>query len=103
MNSSKELYDQRLKRITASIALQEPDTVPMSANIQCYPYIQAGYTMADILYDTDFSKAKESVFKFLDKYEPDYIYGHQYINIGQGPILELAGPKTLGRYAWQRN
>lgn len=95
MNSNKELYDQRLKRVNESIALQEPDMVPLSLIVQCYPFIQAGYTMADILYDTDFSKSRDSMFKFLNQYQPDYIFGHSYVHIGEGPIFEMAKPKTL--------
>ncbi len=95
MASNRELYAQRLKRINDSIALKEPDTVPLIPIAQCYPYIQAGYTMAEILYDTDFSKTRESIYKFLDDYEPDYMIGHSYVNAGCGPILELARPKTM--------
>lgn len=95
MDSNNVLYDQRLKRINDAIALKEPDTVPLNFITNCYPYIHAGYTMADILYDTDYTKARDSMFKFIDDYKPDTTFGHAYINIGQGPILELAAPKTL--------
>ena len=95
MASNQELYAQRLRRINDSIALKEPDTVPLIPIVQCYPYIHAGYTMAEILYDTDFSKTRESIFKFLDEYEPDYLIGHTYVNAGGGPIFELAQPKTM--------
>ena len=95
MATSKELYAQRLQRINDSIALKEPDTVPLIPIVQCYPYIHAGYTMAEILYDTDLSKSRESIFKFLDEYEPDYLLGHSYVNAGCGPIFELAEPKTV--------
>ena len=73
MASNKENYDLRLKRINDSIALKEPDTVPLIPIAQCYPYIHAGYTMAEILYDTDFSKSRKSIFKYLDDYKPDYM------------------------------
>ncbi len=95
MATNKELYDLRLKRLNDSIALKEPDTIPLIPIAQCYPYIHAGYTMAEILYDTDLSKTRESIFKFLDEYEPDYMIGHSYVNAGCGPIFELAQPKTM--------
>ena len=95
MASNKELYDLRLKRLNDSIALKEPDVVPLSMIIQCYPFIQAGYSMADILYDADFLKAQDSMFQFVDQYQPDYVFGQAYVHIGEGPIYELAGPKTL--------
>ena len=41
--------------------------------------------MAEILYDTDFTKARESVFKFLDEYQPDYSIGHSYVYVGLRP------------------
>ncbi len=95
MDTNTALYDQRLKRINDAISLQEPDTVPLNLITNCYPYIEAGYTMADILYDSDYSKARDSMFKFVDTYQPDTTFGHSYVNIGQGPILELSAPKTL--------
>jgi hypothetical protein len=95
MATNKQLYDLRLKRINDSIALKEPDTVPLIPIAQCYPYIHAGYTMADILYDTDLSKSRESIFKFLDEYSPDYMLGHSYVHAGCGPMYELARPKTV--------
>lgn len=95
MDSNSALFQQRLKRINDSIALREPDTVPLNMITNCYPYIHAGYTMAQMLYDTDYAKARDSMFRFVDEYKPDYTFGHAYVNIGQGPVLELAGPKTL--------
>ena len=95
MASNQELYDKRLGRINDAIALREPDTVPLIPIAQCYPYIRAGYTMAEILYDTDFSKSRDSIFKYLDEYEPDYMIGHSYVNAGCGPVFELAQPKTV--------
>jgi len=91
--TNKAKYNERLNRINDAIALKEGD-VPLIPIIQCYPYIQAGYTMADILYDTEVTKARESIFKYLDDYQPDALMGHSYVSIGQGPILELANPHT---------
>lgn len=93
--TNEEKYQARAKRISDTIALKEPDTVPFVPIVQCFPYIQAGYTMADILYDTEVTKAKESIFKYLDEYEPDQMFGHSYVDIGQGPMMELAEPKTV--------
>ena len=92
--STEKKYQERLKRVNDAIALTEPDTVPFIPIVQCFPYLQAGYTMADILYDTELVKARESVLKYLDGYEPDAMMGHSYVNMGQGPIMELGQPKT---------
>lgn len=91
-NSAK--YQEKMKRINDAISLTEGD-VPMIPIVQCYPYIHAGYTMADILYDTDCVKAQDSLIKYLDEYDPDALMGHAYVDIGQGPILELVKPKTI--------
>ena len=92
--STNEKYQERVKRVNDAIALTEPDTVPFIPIVQCFPYLQAGYTMADILYDTELVKARESLFRYLDGYEPDAMMGHSYVNMGQGPINELGQPKT---------
>ena len=86
-------YEARLKRIQDAVALKEPDRVPIAPIAQCYPIYQAGYTMAEALYD--FDKGADSFKRFYKKYEPDYAMGHEYINIGCGPILELMQPKTM--------
>lgn len=91
---NKAKFDAKWKRITDAIALKEPDTVPFCPVLQCYPFIHAGYTMADILYDVDGAKATESMLRFVAEYDPDLINGHDYVNIGQGPIFELQEPKT---------
>lgn len=92
--STSKTYQARVKRVNDAIALTEPDTIPFIPIVQCFPYLQAGYTMADILYDTELTKARESIFKYLDEYEPDAMMGHSYVNMGQGPIMELGQPKT---------
>ena len=93
--SEKQTYESRAKRMRDAIALQEPDCIPVMPNVQCFPYFHAGYTMADILYDTDMVKAKDALFRYLDEFQPDAVFGHSYVNIGQGPIMELAAPKTM--------
>ena len=68
---SREDYQKRLNRVNDAIALKEPDTIPFMPIVQCFPYLQAGYSMADILYDTDLGKTKKSLFQYLDAYTPD--------------------------------
>ena len=92
--STNDKFQERVKRVNDAIALTEPDTVPFIPIVQCFPYLQAGYSMADILYDTELAKARESLFKYLDEYRPDAMMGHSYVNMGQGPIMELGQPKT---------
>lgn len=91
----KDVYQERLKRINDSIELREPDRVPIIPVVQCYPFLHSGYTMADILYDTDLSKSRKSIFSYLDEYQPDALFGHAWVNIAQGPVMEKTEPKTL--------
>lgn len=93
--SNQEKYDAKLKRVMDAVALKEPDTVPYNPITQCYPYIHAGHTMADILYDVEAKLATEDVIKYAEEYEPDIVMGHDYVNIGQGPIFEKTQPKTI--------
>ena len=93
--ANQEKYQERLKRINDAIALKEPDTIPFIPIVQCYPFLQAGYSMADILYDWDLSKTRKSLFQYLDDYQPDAMFGHGYVYAGQGPILEKGMPKTM--------
>lgn len=85
-------YEARIKRVSDCVALQEPDRVPVVPVLQCYPVYHAGYTMKEVLYN--FDKGAESFLKFANEYQPDYIFGHPYIHMGMGQILELMQPKT---------
>ena len=86
------LFEERQKRIDDSIALREPDRVPITAAGQCYPVYNAGYTVADIVYD--FSKYADAAKKYATQYEPDSAGGGITIP-GQGQLLELVRPKNV--------
>ena len=86
------LQEERQKRINDAISLIEPDRVPITASGQCYPIYNAGYTVAEAVYD--FEKFAESMTKYLIEYEPDAALGGITIP-GQGRILELLRPKNV--------
>ena len=86
------LYEERQKRIDDATALKEPDRVPITATGQCYSIYNAGYTVADAVYD--FDKYAESAIKYALQYEPDAAAGGITI-AGQGPVMELAQPKNM--------
>jgi hypothetical protein len=86
------LLEERQKRIDDAIALREPDRIPITAAGQCYSLYNAGYTVADAVYD--FDKYAESILKYVTQYEPDSAGGGITIP-GHGPILELVRPKNL--------
>ena len=86
------ILEERQKRIDDAIALRESDRVPITANGQCYPIYNAGYTVAEAVYD--FDKYAESMIRYVTQYEPDAAGGGMTIP-GQGPIFELIRPKNL--------
>lgn len=95
LDINKEKYDAKIKRITDAVALKEPDRLPYNPEVNLFPYLQAGYTMADILYDTDLSKTRKSLLKYVNDFDPDIVYGPCSVNEGMGEIFELAGPKNI--------
>jgi uroporphyrinogen-III decarboxylase len=88
-----DLYEKRVKRVEAAIALKEPDRVPCLPIPQTYPITHAGYSVAECVYDVD--KGIDAFLKYTREYEPDQAPGLQFINMGMGKILELQGSKTL--------
>ena len=86
------LYEERQKRLDDAISLKEPDRVPIASSAMCYPMFNAGYTIADALYD--FDKYAEASIKFVTEYEPDFAKGGITV-AGQGEIFELIRPKSL--------
>ena len=86
------LLEERQKRIDDAVALREPDRVPITATGQCYPVYNAGYTVADVVYD--FDKYADAVIKNTIRYEPDAAGGGITIP-GHGPVMELLRPKNL--------
>ena len=88
---NKELHAQRLGRIRDVLALREPDRVPCAPMHTTYPFLFSGYTMADILYDT--RKAKDSIRKYLNHFQPDAAYSYGTVFAGMGPLFERLGVK----------
>jgi len=88
------LLEERKKRISDSIELKEPDCVPITATGATFPVLEAGYTVAQVMYD--FKKHADSLIKSLLKYEPDAASGG-VMGAGMGPIFELIRSKTM---AW---
>lgn len=99
MNAANK-YMQKRKRIEDAIALKEPDQIPLCPSVETYPFIHAGYTMADILYDIE--KAKDAMIRYIDEYDPDSVFGYEWVNIGMGPIFEKGKPKNM-RWAGSPN
>lgn len=92
MNHQTE-YEARLARVNKAIRMEIPDRVPCIPNVQTFPYLNAGYSMAEIMYDTE--KAKTALRKFLMEFEPDLAPTYPTVRAGQGPILEKMGVKII--------
>jgi len=86
-------YDVRMKRLDDAISLREPDQVPNITMGQCFPILDAGYTMADALYD--FDVLADSYIKFVQQYKPDSIMCINAQLAGLGPVYELMKIKNL--------
>lgn len=95
MASNKELYDERLGRIKKAIAMEKTDRVPVVPFFQSFPYLWAGYTIAECFYDTE--KAKDAYRRFLNHFQPDMAIGYGSLFLGQGPIMEKIGAK---HFSW---
>lgn len=89
----KAEYEARLKRVNDAIALKEPDQVPMAPMFMTFPFLWAGYTMAEVNYDT--SKAQDAIRRYLLHFQPDMGYGYGAPFCGQMPMLEKAGIKWM--------
>ena len=97
---SNILYEERLKRVNDAIALTEPDHVPCAPMFMSFPYLYAGYTMAEVNYNV--SKAEDAIRKYLNHFQPDLAYGYGVSFCGQFPMLDKIGVKWL-QWAGQEN
>jgi len=91
----KKRHDEKKQRILDAIALKEPDRVPIAPAPELFPVYNAGYTVAEVVYDTTLEKCKKAIVKYLTEFDPDIGSGIGFINAGQGPIMELTGTKTM--------
>jgi hypothetical protein len=92
-DKNKTLYEERLKRVNDAVNLKEPDRVPLAPMYEAFPFLYAGYTMAEVNYDT--SKAKDAIRKYLNHFQPDMAWSYDSFFCGQMPMLDLVGIKWL--------
>ena len=91
--TNQEQYDARINRVKQAIELKIPDRVPCIPQTQCFPYLWAGYTMDEIMYDA--KKAQDALKRFLVHFEPDMMFGYSGLFGGQGAMLEKLGINWL--------
>jgi hypothetical protein len=71
--SPQELYNERLARVKAAAACQQPDQIPVFGPFQKYPYQFAGITLKQAM--NDYPAARAACHKFVDYFQPDVDFG----------------------------
>ena len=92
---NQKKYDEKVKRVGDAVALKEPDRVPIMPAPMIFPVLDAGYTVAEVVYDTSLQKMKDAVVKYLTKFDPDSGTGVGTVGAGEGPALELVCSKNM--------
>ena len=92
---NQKKHDEKLQRITDAVALKEPDRVPITPSASLFPFFDAGYTVAEIVYDTDYQKTRQALVKYLNDFDPDAGVDVGTVTSGEGPILEKMKSKTM--------
>lgn len=92
---AQKRYDEKVARVEAAIALKEPDRVPMMPSAALFPMLNAGYTVAEVIYDISLEKMTRSIVKYLEEFDPDCGLGTGTNYAGEGLMLELERPKNM--------
>ena len=92
---NQKKYDEKLKRITEALELKEPDTIPITLSAELFPVFNAGYTVAEVVYDATMEKMKNCLVKYVNDFDPDIHPGLCNILAGEGPGLELTQPNNM--------
>ncbi len=92
---NRKKYDGKLGRINDAIALREPDMVPIKPPAELFPVYNAGYTVAEVIYDTTLTKMRNAIVKYLNDFDPDTAADTGFIFAGEGPGMEMSAPKNM--------
>lgn len=92
---TRRLYQQRADRVHTTIALQEPDCVPVAPKANMYYMRNGGITMYEAM--KDIRNAKNGVKKFLDQFAPDLVwsplvYPMDPLNMLEATYIHMPGP-----------
>ena len=60
---NQKKYDEKYKRIHDAIELKEPDRVPITPAAELFPVLNAGYTVAEVVYDYTLEKSRKAAIK----------------------------------------
>lgn len=86
-------YQERLQRVQDAIALKEPDRIPCFPMTETFPFLNAGYSMSEVLYDT--GKAQAAIRRYVMEFEPDLAPSYRSSCCGLGPMMEKLKIKWL--------
>ncbi|MCQ2513248.1 MAG: hypothetical protein MJ092_07710 [Lachnospiraceae bacterium] len=92
---NKAKYEAKEKRVRDAIALREPDQIPIKPSPAIFPVLDAGYTVAESIYDETLAKYKDAIWKYHHTFEPDAGIGVGNNFAGQGIIMEMSGTKNM--------
>ena len=93
-SDNKAKFDAKWKRIRDAVALKEPDMVPITPSPAIYPYLHAGYTMTEVIYDETMEKGAGAMIKYLQDFDPDN--GTPLGNyVAEGKLMELQAPTNM--------
>lgn len=92
---NQKKFDEKEKRMRDALSLKEPDRVPIELAGGQFMVNYAGFTMADVIYDTSLEKIKFAIKKYLHDFDPDVVTEVALYYFGEGPGHELQGSKTM--------
>ncbi|MCL1835832.1 MAG: hypothetical protein FWG48_06680 [Oscillospiraceae bacterium] len=92
---NQKKYDEKEQRVKDAIALKEPDRVPVTPPAELFPIFNAGFTVAEVVYDTTLEKSRTAAIKYLNDFDPDSGTGVGMVNAGEGPAMEITRPKNM--------
>ena len=91
---AKRRLAEKTARNEAALNLREGDRVPIQIFGNIFAVVQAGYTMAEVIYDETLEKQKNSIIHYLLTYDPDCAMGPDHL-AGVGKAFELLAPKFI--------
>lgn len=93
-DEAKKRLELKTARNTAALELREADCVPIQISGNIFAVVQAGYTMAEVIYDETLEKQKDAIKKYLLTYDPDISMGSDHLS-GEGRGMEAVAPKFI--------
>ena len=91
---AKKRYEEKNARNVAALELREPDRVPNHVSGNIFAVVNAGYTMAEVIYDETMEKQKDAVTKYLLEFDPDVSSNIDKLT-GEGVGLEKLAPTFI--------